>query len=717
MKQVNDVTAKHDRAIFITYMLLTIAFLGMIGINIYAYITVVNLSKMYSNLNNSAITYKLKLLTGNLMFREIVSGFSAKDMNEVWTLLNDAKAIADDIEKTGVASEAKLSEKTIAFKETVLNCYKYREQEQKVKDFSRKYNAAFNELLERVDGIESKLKDLISEKLHVIRMLYIILIVNILLVFMFMIFIFNSYIGRRKAAEEELISMQENLQTIINSLDTMIVTVDPHGTVWEWNNKAEEYFSKIVPTVQGHVLWNVVPFFKDFQKVTEQVYHSKRAQKFMRSKIFYDNAERFFNLYFLPLPASVGGVLIRVEDVTTYEMKEEQMRLSQKMEVVENLVGGLANDFNNVLGAITGTISMMRYSGEKSISSEDFKNNIDLIESSAERAIVMVQQWISMFQKRKPEAVKVDLNKILAHVIKICQNTFDKRINFETDPYDVMAAAKAEPTHLIQLLLNLCDNAAQAMTTMRKDDSTYGGLLSISIDRLIADKNFKDKHPGAKAGSYWILKVSDTGVGIPRDLLPKIFDPFFTTKNGTGLGLSMAVETVKSMNGFIEVDSEVGKGTVFTIYIPELVEETDENQAAPVVKPVSAADQVPVGTGLVLVVDDEAIMRKTAGNILSKLGYQVIFAEDGEQAVEIFKQHNKDIRATLLDMAMPKMSGKEAYVEMKKIDPSLKVLLVSGFKNDERIQSVLELGINGFVQKPYTMSVLAQEVKKLLTAA
>jgi CheY-like chemotaxis protein len=203
-----------------------------------------------------------------------------------------------------------------------------------------------------------------------------------------------------------------------------------------------------------------------------------------------------------------------------------------------------------------------------------------------------------------------------------------------------------------------------------------------------------------------------------RETIADIFDPFYTTRDpseSTGLGLTLVRDIIQQHNGFLEVDSAPGQGSVFRIYLPEITR-AGTDSASKRQTEVSASDQIPTGSGLIFVVDDEDIMRKTAGNILEKLGYDVIFAEDGEEAVSIYRENFKDIKVVLLDMAMPKMSGKDAYIEMKKINPKIKSLLVSGFKKDDRIAEALEAGINGFIQKPYSMITLAQEVKRLSLA-
>jgi len=729
---------KQDRSkssLTATYALLSLAFLTMVCINIYAYTTVTNLSGMYANLNNAAMSFKLKVMNANLLFREISSGYSSKDMNEVWSLIDEAKKYAEAI--SSVDSESKILDDVTEYKQVVLECYKAKNIEKPNPELRKKYDKSFGIMLQKVDAFGESIKDKIAVKMSLVKLLYVALVVNILLLFLFVIYMLWRYSASRRRAEEEILAAQADLENLLNTLDSILITVDQKGVILQWNNKAERYFNKPAQVMVGRLLYNVLPCFKPYQTQVETVFVSRKSKEHFREKMLPDNSrERVFNIILTPVTQAgkgVSGVLIRADDVTEQELRDEQIRQSQKMQVVENLIGGLAHDFNNVLGAITGTISMMRFSLDNKSSLEDVKGNVELIESSAERAVVMVQQMLMMVQKHKAEMTPLDLNSSIMHVLRICQNTFDRRINIEASLYDVKAMAKADPVQIALVLLNLCDNAAQAMTGMRKEGEEQGGTLSITIDRLVPDKAFRASHLMATEHSYWVVSVKDSGVGMEKETVSKIFDPFFTTKRpgeGTGLGLTMVSETVRSHSGFIEVTSEPGKGSLFKIYLPEYAAahesqrfqkqapasaEAQAEGAAPAApKPSTPEAGIPIGSGLILVVDDEAIMRKTAKNILEKLGYQVIVAEDGDEGVKAFAERSSEIKAVLLDMSMPKLSGKDAYVEMKKFEPGIKALLVSGFKKDERIQAALDLGINGFVQKPYTMQVLAQEVKKLV---
>jgi len=390
--------------------------------------------------------------------------------------------------------------------------------------------------------------------------------------------------------------------------------------------------------------------------------------------------------------------------------KNEQLNQIQKMETVGTLAGGLAHDFNNVLGGITGTLSILKFKmnqKSKTISEDDLVKYVNTIEQSANRAADMVQQLLTLSRKNSVELNPVDLNVAVKHVMKICSNSFDKSVELDPHYSEKPAVVNADPTQIEQVILNLCVNGLHAMTVMKKEKEHWGGKLKVKLETVYADKLFLRLHPEAELTSYWVISVNDSGTGIPPDTLTKIFDPFFTTKDkgkGTGLGLSMVFNIVKQHNGFLDAYSEPGKGSLFKIYLPAIEEEVIENRQTEIL------NDIPKGEGLILVVDDEKIMREMAKEILEECGYNLIFAEDGENAVQLYKQRCKEIDLVVLDMVMPKMTGIEAYFEMKKINENVKVIIASGFKHDDRVEHLLKNGVKSFVQKPYTIDTLSKKV-------
>ena len=397
-------------------------------------------------------------------------------------------------------------------------------------------------------------------------------------------------------------------------------------------------------------------------------------------------------------------------DIREKKLIEDELRQSQKMEMVGTLAGGLAHDFNNVIGGVTGAISLIDYA-INNIENDELLKYTGIMKSSCSKATDMVKQLLTISRKQDTKLCPIDLNQTVENIVNICKTSFDKSIVVETNCCYGKSVVQGDPNQIEQILLNFCINASHAMTIMREKDEIWGGKLSITINNVAADGNFCRNHPEANEGSYWMISISDSGVGMDKDTLRDIFNPFFTTKDigkGTGLGLSMVYNVAKQHNGFIEVDSEIGVGSTFHLYLPKYNDEYNTDS-------VDIIDEIiPHGDGLVLVIDDENSIRTLAKKILGRCGYDVITAENGRVGVEMFKQRYPEIGIVLLDMAMPEMSGKETYILLKKIDPNVKVLLSSGFKQDERVNDAIELGVDGFLQKPYSFESLAQAVSRVL---
>jgi signal transduction histidine kinase len=398
--------------------------------------------------------------------------------------------------------------------------------------------------------------------------------------------------------------------------------------------------------------------------------------------------------------------------IKSIKKTDDQLRQAQKMETVGTLAGGLAHDFNNMLGGIVGTLSLIENKLERDgiIDKEPLEEYVSIMRECSLRATNMVQQLLSLSRKQEMNLTQIDLKDIIKNVMKICESSFDKSIQLNPIYTATPSIIKADATQIEQALLNFCINAEHSMTLMRSKGETWGGILTISIDRLSTDDYFCQIHPEARFGTYYVLSVKDTGVGMDMTTVAKIFNPFFTTKKtgeGSGLGLSMVYNIIKQHDGFIDVYSEPEVGSNMKIYLPALsIDQIEEMRKL-------SRKKLPPGEGLILVVDDERAMRKTAEEILTTNGYRVILAKNGLEGLKIFKDHCQDIDAVLLDMAMPEMSGKESFLEMKAIDPEINVVLTSGFRHDDRVDDLMAMGVKVFVQKPYTFDSLIEVFYKL----
>lgn len=522
---------------------------------------------------------------------------------------------------------------------------------------------------------------------------------------------------QRDRVENELKAAEFFLSSVMTSMPSILISIDQAGHVTHWNKATVELTGIETKEAIGKNLWKLLPGFIKFKQITNHVSHIKKSIGFYKELIKIGGNTFYLNVTIFPLlDSQVPRFVLMAHNVTDIEIKEQQLRQSQKMETVGTLAGGLAHDFNNVLGGIIGTISLYKYkiSKKRDVTQKEIEKYFNMIEESANRASDMVQHLLSLTRKHELSFAPTDLNAIIEHTVKICNNTFDKSIEISAAYSGEIAMTYADPTQLEQCLLNLFINAAHAMTFMRKDGAKYGGSLNISLEQVKTDKYFFKLHPETgKEEDYWEISVQDTGIGMKPQIVSKIFDPFFTTKEeseGTGLGLAMVYNIIKQHKGFIDVYSQDGIGTTFYIYLPILKHMTEEK------KP-KAEEKIPKGEGLILVVDDEEIMRQTAKSILEECGYDVILAENGEEAVTIYKTHHQNIKAVLLDMVMPKMSGKQAFIELIKINKKVKTLLASGFKKDSRVESILELGVNGFIQKPYGLIKLANSMNDVINSS
>ncbi len=398
-----------------------------------------------------------------------------------------------------------------------------------------------------------------------------------------------------------------------------------------------------------------------------------------------------------------------VLDITEQKRTEDQLRQVQKMETVGTIAGGLAHDFNNLLGGVLAVLSLLRSKLEsnETIKEAKLKKYIDIMYSASLRATNTVKQLLALSRRQELIFTPIDLNKVIQQVINICEATIDKSVNIVPHFLNHEVMVEADLTALEQLVLNLCVNSAHAMTIMRDENETWGGDLTIKLAAESVNEVLPDRHPNRKVGEYWVVSIEDTGVGMESETLSKIFDPFFTTKkieHGTGLGLAMVLSTISQLNGFIDVVSKKGVGSTFSIHLPVLKDHlAAQNEVDKDIKQHS-------GEGLILVVDDEFVFRTAVEELLEELGYRVILAANGLEGVNLFKQHYQDISAVLLDLSMPRMSGKETFIKLREIDPSVKVLLTSGYWQNERIQELTSLGIKGFIQKPLTLKKLSKAV-------
>ncbi|MBD2208666.1 response regulator [Nostoc linckia FACHB-104] len=387
-------------------------------------------------------------------------------------------------------------------------------------------------------------------------------------------------------------------------------------------------------------------------------------------------------------------------DITEKKLLEQQFYRAQRLESLGTLSSGIAHDLNNILSPVL-TVSQLLLCKLPHL---DEKNRqlLKILENNSKRGAELVKQITSFARGSEGKQVPLQIKHLLKEIERIIISTFPKSIEVCTDIYTHnLSTVWADPNQIHQVLMNLCVNACDAMPD--------GGTLSISATNFFVDETYSRMNLDTKVGSYVQITVADTGLGIPKDILERIFEPFFTTKElgkGTGLGLSTVLGIIQNHGGFIKVDSEVGKGTKFYIYLPAI------NQS-----PTQEADDcdIPEGNGeLILIVDDEVSIQEVTQNLLADYNYKTMTASDGVEALSIYTQNQDEISIVLMDIHMPSIDGLMATKVIKKMNPAVNIIAMSGFTSDHQLLEVNGIDVQAFLLKPYTLNNLLETIHTVL---
>ncbi|MEP0818728.1 MULTISPECIES: response regulator [Trichocoleus] len=514
-------------------------------------------------------------------------------------------------------------------------------------------------------------------------------------------------ISDRKRHEEALRETSQMLQALIQASPLAIVVLDPEGRVQVWNPAAQEIFDWSESEVLGEIL-PIVPAAKqgEFRAFRQRVFQGESFTGVEVSRQKRDGSFLELNLSAAPLRNAQGevtGVIAMLLDVTAKKQLESQALRAQRMESIGTLASGIAHDLNNLLTPILSSAQLLLMPTK--LPEAKKQQLLKTMEASTKRAAALVKQVLLFARGVEGKRITLQMSHLITEIRQITQETFPRWIEVEVEVDPNLWMVSGDTTQLHQALLNLCVNARDAMPN--------GGILKIAATNIWLDEEYAQLNIDAKVGPYVLITVTDTGTGIPPAIIDRVFEPFFTTKEvgqGTGLGLSTVVGIVKGHGGFVQVQSRVGQGTEFKLYLP-IAQTYDLKPDA------TEYDELKAGHGeVVLVVDDEEAICEVTKTSLEYYGYKVLTAKDGVEAIAIYVRHQSEINVVLVDMMMPSMDGPTTIRTLQKINPQVKIIGVSGlishcpmteFANSNNVKS--------FLPKPYTSEELLQNLRVVLT--
>lgn len=511
----------------------------------------------------------------------------------------------------------------------------------------------------------------------------------------------------------ELSQMTNDYDNLLNSTEIGTMFLDEKFCIRKYTTPVTDIFN-VLPHDIGRPITHISNTIdiKNILPIIEEVYSTKRIHE----KEVYNNDGNAFLMRILPYRDEakvIVGIVLTFVDITLKKQTEvetlsltEQLHHSHKMRAIGTLAGGIAHEFNNLLQAISGQMELLTLSENLP---EEERSSVHDVLAMTGRATELVRGILTFSRRSDDSKDNVDLNNIVATTLKILKTTLPPHIDLQMRLNTNPVLIRADSAQIQQILFNLAVNSRDALKGV--------GKIIFDTDLIQIGEEEASRYSNIAPGNYGVLKVTDTGVGMPPDLASEIFDPFFTTKDvgkGTGMGLSITYGIVKDHKGHIECESSLGKGTTFTLFLPEAGEDTSAEAVVAETDSVHTKPSETVGGKTVLIVDDEPSIRKLGKRSLENVGFTVLTADSGENAIEQYMNHKEQIELVVLDLGMPGMGGEECIKELKKIDSSVKIIVASGYMSHDLMRDPQRFGAVKSINKPYEFSHLITAIEEAL---
>lgn len=728
LKKKNSVRKKNSATdMLLIYITVGIVFVLITFMNIYAFRVIRSMGSDYATLGEISKELRHELDAAENSLADIVVRDKSFDLKKhVYTHLEKAQKKA---RRLGKISNLKLDNNISQFEALAQEVYSEKNPTKKKQQMEQCSRIVKN-AIDRLNASDEERSALIHNETQFIGFIFIILIIGNVLAFAGIFFVIFVNERAIKNKENMLNSVNANFHAVMQGLDSILISFDSTGTVQTWNENAARYFDLSGDEIIGKNIYDSVPAFKPFKAFFDKVLYSQQRHYNFHDRLHINKGLlRVVDMLCVPLISKARGnkdqkaLLIKMDDVTTFVMEEEhQVRvrgaqlIGAGMDRILRESAALQLQTDDILQSINN-ISESHGIGEEITPYTTFLNN------TLTELEVLPQKYISTLLIGQFNNIQIDLNELIMYTLRICLKTFDPSINIEVSQNESKSWIMADPAALSRALFCLLNNAAEALTEMKPEGAEPGGIISVSVEKisgetLVCDRIMRFRH-AVKEPPYWVVLISDTGVGIPPEVLPNVFDFFFTTKDPEkhkGLGLSVVANLINGLGGYFDISSKPGNGTVFKIYLPEMPGAAPAAESLEISNLTGDDSEIVIGQGSVLLASDDIFMQPITSRLMERFGYDVISCDNGIKALGIYAEAlnsgNPPIQCVVSNLSSGLIRNVELASNLKQVDPNCNFIVLVNSEQDEEVAALREQGVTDFIKKPYSLPLFSKALAK-----
>ena len=711
------------------YIIVGVFFVLNLCVNIYTFRTIRAVGRDYDTMSVLYKDLRFNLDSAQSNLSDSVLNEKRKNPESaIYSYIN--KAIERAEELSVIQPKMNLKKELDELKKSAMATFGVSKPEEKKAELE-KYLRESRRIISMLDQFEDERAALLNMEIGFTSFISVLALIVGIIAFagiFFVIFINNRSFQRKEA---KLNSVNANFHAIMQGLDSVLFTFDNNGIIQTWNENAEWYFDRKKEDAEGKNIYTVVPAFKSFKAFFDKVLYSQQRQYNYHERLHINKGPtRIVDMLCVPMLSKVGGkeqrsLLVKMDDITSFFMEESHSVQVRSAQLISTSMENVVKESTELNSQMNGVLQGLNdIAAQHQIAAEVAPYTAYLSHALAEQSQIP-HKYASTLQLGKLNNIPLDLNEQIIHTLRICLKTFDPCITVELSQNESKSWINADPLALSKALFCLMTNAAEAVTEMRPEGEPQGGIISVSVEKIagatiISDRIMRFRH-AAKEQPYWVVMISDTGVGISDDVLPSIYDMFFTTKSPDlhkGLGLSIASSIVNELGGYIDVNTKVGGGSVFKIYLPEIPGMGGEAADAEAMSLSSQDDKIVYGQGNILFVSDDIFMSQITSRLIGKFGYQVIPSDNGFAALDIYAQdlqsEDRSIQAVVCGLDSGTLRNADFVAQLKQMDPSVRIAVLADSDQDENAAQIRAAGADAFILRPYSLPDFSRTLAELI---